>query len=347
MSTVWWNGRLTSTFVMIFRDGVYHADPHPGNFLLPDGEHFAILDFGDIGRVSRTRQTQLESLVIAVGTHDLDGMTDVVIEMTSPPPGTDVAALRDDIESWLNRYLLVGVGHLDVTIINSGMQLMHTHHLVLPGVLALLFRVLLRLQGLGRAVGTDVRVTELLEPYVKKMMAERFNPSRIARTAVHTLRDWERLVATLPQDVNAVLDRIRTGPLGVDFQVHDADGAVDHLVDGLMAAWSVLASVQLIGAVVPARRSPASRCPDSSWSASASRPGRGWVAKRRPREVDAHPRGELRQVIAGLDALPRLGLCAGPRSSIRASRRAPAIEPRPRRRCAPWFVVAVGEMYMP
>ena len=38
---------------MIFRDGIYHADPHPGNFLLPDGTHMAILDFGDVGRLTR------------------------------------------------------------------------------------------------------------------------------------------------------------------------------------------------------------------------------------------------------------------------------------------------------
>jgi len=31
---------------MVFRDAVYHADPHRGNFLLPDGQHLAILDFG-------------------------------------------------------------------------------------------------------------------------------------------------------------------------------------------------------------------------------------------------------------------------------------------------------------
>ncbi len=37
---------------MIFRDGLYHADPHPGNFLLPDGDHMAILDFGDVGRLT-------------------------------------------------------------------------------------------------------------------------------------------------------------------------------------------------------------------------------------------------------------------------------------------------------
>ena len=50
---------------MIFRDGLYHADPHPGNFLLPDGQHMAILDFGDVGRLTTQRRGQLESLVIA------------------------------------------------------------------------------------------------------------------------------------------------------------------------------------------------------------------------------------------------------------------------------------------
>ena len=54
---------------MIFRDGLYHADPHPGNFLpARRPTHRAILDFGDVGRVSSVRRDQLETLVIAVGT---------------------------------------------------------------------------------------------------------------------------------------------------------------------------------------------------------------------------------------------------------------------------------------
>ena len=162
---------------MIFRDSLYRADPHPGNFLLPDATHMAILDFGDVGRLTGLRRHQLETMVIAVGTHDVDTLVDVVVEMTTPPPSVDIVALRSDIEAWLNRYLLVGVGHLDITgIMNSGMQLLHEHKLVLPADLALLFRVLLRLQGLGRGVGAEVRVTELLQPHVKSMMAQRFDP---------------------------------------------------------------------------------------------------------------------------------------------------------------------------
>ena len=41
---------------MIFHDGLYHADPHPGNFLFPDGQRLAILDFGDVGRLTTQRR---------------------------------------------------------------------------------------------------------------------------------------------------------------------------------------------------------------------------------------------------------------------------------------------------
>jgi ubiquinone biosynthesis protein len=232
---------------MVFRDGLYHADPHPGNFLLPDGQHMAILDFGDVGRLTTQRREQLESLVIAVGTHDVDALIDIVVELTTPPPDVDMRALRSAIETWLNRYLFVGVGQLDMTgIVDSGMQLLHEHRLVVPADMALLLRVLLRLQGLGRGVQTEVRVTELLEPYVHQIMAMRFDPRRIAHHAGRAVRSWDHFISGLPDDLRAILEQIRTGSVGIDFRIHDADHAVDRLVDGLVTAASMMAGAQLI-----------------------------------------------------------------------------------------------------
>jgi len=155
--------------------------------------------------------------------------------------------LRSQIEMWLNRYLLVEVGHLDMTaIITTGMQLLHDNGLVMPADLSLVFRVLLQLQGLGRGLDTEVRVTELLEPYMKRLLAERFDPRRLARHATRTFRGWDRLAGSLPGDIEDIVQQVRAGKLAVDFRVHDSDGAVDHLVDGLVAAASVLASAQLV-----------------------------------------------------------------------------------------------------
>jgi ubiquinone biosynthesis protein len=232
---------------MIFRDSLYHADPQPGNLLLPDGSHIAILDFGDVGRISSMRKHQLEELVIAAGTNDVDAFIDVIIEITTPPPTVDMTRLRTDIDAWLNRYLLIGVGHLDMAaIINTGMQLLRANGLVLPADLSLLFRVMLQLQGLGRALDTEVRVTELLEPYMKKLLAERFDPRRAARHAGRTFRGWDRLASSLPGDIEDIVQQVRAGRLSIDFRIHDSDGAVDHLVDGLIASAAVLASAQLI-----------------------------------------------------------------------------------------------------
>ncbi len=232
---------------MIFRDSFFHADVHPGNFLIPDGSHIALLDAGDVGRISGMRKRQLEDLVIAAGTHDVDGCVDVIVEITTPPPTVDMSRLQSEIDLWLSRYLLAQVGQLDMAaIIQTGMQLLHDNGLVLPADLAVLFRVLLELQGLGRAVDTEVRITELLDPYVRQLLAQRFDPRRLARRAGRTLHEWDRLTNSLPGDIEAIIRQIRAGQLGVDFRIHDPDGIVDHLVDGLVASASVLGSAQLI-----------------------------------------------------------------------------------------------------
>jgi ubiquinone biosynthesis protein len=231
---------------MIFRYSLYHADPQPGNLLIPDGTHIAILDFGDVGRISSVRRRQLEDLVISAGTNDVDGFIDVIVEITTPPPTVDMSKLRSQIEVWMNRYLLISVGHLDMTgIMSSGMQLLHDNGLVLPADLSTLFRAMLQLQGLGRELDTEVRVTELLQPYMKHLLAERFDPRRLARHAGRTIRGWDRLAASLPGEIEEIVQQIRAGRLAIDFRVHDADGAVDNLVDGLVAAASVLGSAQL------------------------------------------------------------------------------------------------------
>ena len=95
------------------------------------------------------RKRQLEDLVIAAGTHDLDGLIDVIVEITTPPPSVDMDRLRSQMDAWLNRYLLIEVGQFDMAgIITTGMRLLHDNGLVLPG------RLVTALAGHVAAPGT-------------------------------------------------------------------------------------------------------------------------------------------------------------------------------------------------
>ena len=207
----------------------------------------AILDFGDVGHLTNQRRRQLEELVIAVGTRNVDALVDVIVELTTPPAEVDLKALRSDIELWIDRYFLAGVGELEMNgIMRSGMALLHDHQLVLPADLALLFRVLLNLQGLGRGLGTDVRISELLRPHLARIMAERFEPRRLARQLGRSARSWDHFMTGLPDELQAILEQVKAGKVGVDFRVHDADHAVDRLVDGLITAAAVIAGAELV-----------------------------------------------------------------------------------------------------
>lgn len=232
---------------MVFRDGVYHADPHPGNFLLPDPEHIAILDFGDVGRLAGARKIQLEELLLAVSRTSVDDVTDSVIDITRAPANVDVDKLRGDVDLWLTQYLSGSVSEFDTAgMLRAGAQILRRHELTFPSDLALLFRVLLRLQGLGQQLGASESITDLLAPYLRQMSAERFDPHRIAHRLVRTTRSWERLFTSLPDDLRKVLGQLRAGSVAVEFKVHDTDGSVPQLVDGILAGSSLLAASQLL-----------------------------------------------------------------------------------------------------
>jgi predicted unusual protein kinase regulating ubiquinone biosynthesis (AarF/ABC1/UbiB family) len=74
-----------------------------------------------------------------------------------------------------------------------------SNRLTFPGDLALLFRVLVRLQGVGGALGARVSLTELLQRYLRKMAADRLNPRTIGPRAVRSLRGWQRVLADAPE----------------------------------------------------------------------------------------------------------------------------------------------------
>jgi ubiquinone biosynthesis protein len=141
---------------------------------------------------------------------------------------------------------------------NAGMQIMHSNRLTFPGDLALLFRVLVRLQGLGGALGAQVSLTELLQPYLQKMAAERLDPRTVGRRAIRTLRSWQRVLADTPRTIRPLLQQLKDGTVRVELEIHDADGVADRLTDGLLGSASLLASAQLLSRGTGPRIGPVS-----------------------------------------------------------------------------------------
>ena len=70
---------------MVFRDGFYHADPHPGNIFVLPGGRLGMLDSGKIGRVDEKTQDDFINIVTAFINSDVDSLTDELVRMCETP----------------------------------------------------------------------------------------------------------------------------------------------------------------------------------------------------------------------------------------------------------------------
>lgn len=113
---------------MIFRDGLFHADPHPGNLLLTPDHRIAILDFGDVGRVLPSRRAQLARMGLALVFHDDRSLADEILAVTDPSPETDLDAARRDLSDWVAGSLYGSIDEMDVpALADSFAEVMRRH----------------------------------------------------------------------------------------------------------------------------------------------------------------------------------------------------------------------------
>jgi ubiquinone biosynthesis protein len=65
---------------MILVDGVFHADPHPGNVIYLPNNRIALIDFGMVGRLSPGRRRQIIDLLAGLARHDEEAMLEVLLD---------------------------------------------------------------------------------------------------------------------------------------------------------------------------------------------------------------------------------------------------------------------------
>ena len=96
--------RTSDVFLaMIFRDGMFHADPHPGNFIVPDAGHLAILDFGDVGYLTPSRRLDFQALLLAISERDASDFTHALMAVTRASVEVDEDVVLGDVEEWMQR----------------------------------------------------------------------------------------------------------------------------------------------------------------------------------------------------------------------------------------------------
>jgi predicted unusual protein kinase regulating ubiquinone biosynthesis (AarF/ABC1/UbiB family) len=209
----------------IFTDGVFHADPHPGNlFVRPTGEpgefELTFIDFGMVGRIADNLRDGLREALIAIAVQDAARLVGAFVELDVLLPDADVKLLELAAAQVFDRFGGMTMGDLrDVSheeIMSFGLQfrdLMVNMPFQLPENLLLLGRTIAMLSGMCTGLDEKFNVWSALAPYTSTLVSGEggLNWDTITSEGGKVVQS---LIA-LPKRVDRVLTTVERGELSV------------------------------------------------------------------------------------------------------------------------------------
>ncbi len=237
---------------MIFTHGFYHADPHPGNILILRDNVIGLLDYGMVGQIDQTLQEEMENLLIALANQDSEELTGVITRLGAVPPALDQAGLGLEVAEFVSHYGSLPWEEFDISSALQEMtELIRRYHIMLPARVAMLLKVFVMLEGTSRLLNPDFKLLELMRPYQRRMIWNRFAPGRQLRKAQRIFGEVERLVEILPRRLFDILQQIQTGKFDVHLDHRGLEPSVNRLVLGMMTSALFLGSSLLVSRNVP------------------------------------------------------------------------------------------------
>ncbi|HEX6902283.1 MAG TPA: AarF/UbiB family protein [Thermoanaerobaculia bacterium] len=185
---------------MLFLDGFFHADLHPGNLLILPGPKLGFIDLGMVGRFeSDLRRTFLYYYYTLV-MGDAEGAARYLAAIGQPGPGADFAGFRREVTEILLRFNRASsfkdfsLGQLIMRSVNLGAQ----HRLYFPVEMVLMVKALITFEGVGQILKPGLDVAAVSREHATAIFRGQFSPENLLKQVLRAGPEVLEAVAKAP-----------------------------------------------------------------------------------------------------------------------------------------------------
>lgn len=207
----------TAIFHQVLVDGVFHADPHPGNILVRSDGSIVLLDFGMVGRLSPHTQKHLVSFIIALRNQSSKGVIRAVTELGMVPENVDMSKLYADVDEMREKYYNVPLKNIRIgEMINDFLGMAFRHQIRIPSELTLVGKSILTTEGVVAELDPSFSVFDVAEPIGKKLYIERLSPWQLFKNWVDNIPDYLNLINEIPMSLKQLTVLVKRGKLQIE-----------------------------------------------------------------------------------------------------------------------------------
>jgi ubiquinone biosynthesis protein len=199
----------------VFEYRFYHADPHPGNFMVsPDGT-ICLLDFGMVGYVSESRMEDLLSFMVGLVSYDSQILVESILEAGLAPATLKVREFQRDVELMMNQFASLSLEEMDLEfLLRTAIETIYKHRISLPTDLLGVARAISTMEGIARQIYPEFNPLQAVQPYLISLFVKRaLDPAHQADQLVDGVLNLGGLVRQIPKDFSDALKRLKEGEL--------------------------------------------------------------------------------------------------------------------------------------
>ncbi|NQU79117.1 AarF/ABC1/UbiB kinase family protein [Candidatus Woesearchaeota archaeon] len=193
------NDIMQAQVEQMFLHGIFHADPHPGNFIIKRDGKVGIIDFGIVGRMDDVMRENTSNMFISLINADVDGVIDACVHMGVVGYGADITKLREDVIENFASFHNIDVSKLRLSkVLSTMIKAFKQNNLRIPTSLVLMLKAVVTLEGMVHSIYPDFNMVTKYKPFARKLALKRLNPKKIAERAINKTEKMMDFAESLP-----------------------------------------------------------------------------------------------------------------------------------------------------
>jgi ubiquinone biosynthesis protein len=245
---------LRAVVEMIFRDGFFHADPHPGNVFVMQGGRLAYLDLGLAGRVREEVRDKMLLLLLAITREDFEEVAQIFYKIGIKEDEVDMSEFRADVIDICEKHFGKPLKYMELgAFIKDIIEGSFRHRIRIPYEYALMCKALITMEGVGKKLDPDINIFKESHPYLVEIFKKRYNLDRASKDLTKTLITLSSVIQGAPPQIKGILDSFESGRLKVRLEDSGAEKRairwetiINRLIITLLISTLALASLFLV-----------------------------------------------------------------------------------------------------